>query len=148
MKILIVEPFFTGSHQSWAEGYANSSSHEVEIISLAGRFWKWRMHGGAMTLSKRYHELKFQPDLILATDMLNLPVFQSLVKPICPVAIYFHENQITYPWSPKDKDVELHRDKHYGFNNNSSALSADHVYFNSQFHLDYFFTGLEDFLKQ
>ena len=148
MKILIIEPFFTGSHKAWAEGYQQHSSHEIEILSLPGRFWKWRMHGGAMTLAKRYHKLKFRPDLILATDMLNLPVFQSLIYPTCPVAIYFHENQFTYPWSPLDEDVKLKRDKHYGFINYSSALSADHVYFNSKFHLDSFSTGLEDFLRQ
>ena len=106
------------------------------------------MHGGAVTLAKRFHKLRFQPDLILATDMLNLPVFQSLIKPKCPLHIYFHENQFTYPWSPMDKDVELQRDKHYGFINYSSALSADHVYFNSKFHLNSFLTGLEDFLRQ
>jgi len=106
------------------------------------------MHGGAITLAKRYHKLNFDPDLILATDMLNLPVFQSLVKPKCSVAIYFHENQFTYPWSPNDEDVVLQRDKHYGFINYSSVLSADHVFFNSQFHLDSFFTGLEEFLRQ
>ena len=148
MKILIVEPFLSGSHKAWAESYAKHSKHEVEIISLPGRFWKWRMHGGAVTLAKRYHKLNFNPHLILATDMLNLPVFQSLVKPECPVAIYFHENQFTYPWSPNDEDVELQRDKHYGFINYSSALSADHVFFNSKFHLNSFFTGLEDFLWQ
>ena len=148
MKILIVEPFYTGSHKAWAEGYAASSSHTVEIISLPGRFWKWRMHGGAVTLAKRFHKLAFKPDFILATDMLNLPVFQSLIQPSCPVAIYFHENQFTYPWSTADKDVELKRDKHYGFINYSSALCADHVYFNSQFHLDSFFSGLEKFLRQ
>ncbi len=106
------------------------------------------MHGGAVTLAKRFHKLRVQPDLILATDMLNLPVFQSLVKPKCPLHIYFHENQFTYPWSPADEDVELQRDKHYGFINYSSALCADHVYFNSKFHLDSFFIGLEDFLRQ
>jgi len=148
VKILIAEPFCSGSHKTWAEGYQKHSSHDVEIISLPGRFWKWRMHGGAMTLAKRFHTLKFQPDLILATDMLNLPVFQALAEPKCPVHMYFHENQFTYPWSPADEDVKFQRDKHYGFINYSSALCADHVYFNSQFHLDSFFIGLEDFLRQ
>ena len=89
MKILIIEPFFTGSHKSWIEGYQYSSAHEINILSLPGRFWKWRMHGGAITLAKKYNKLQFQPDLILATDMLNLPVFQSLIKSTCPMAIYF-----------------------------------------------------------
>ena len=148
MKILIIEPFFTGSHQAWAEGYTKLSNNDVEIISLPGRFWKWRMHGGAVSLAKKFYKNGNNPDLILATDMLNLPVFQSLAKPNCPVCIYFHENQFTYPWSPRDQDVELQRDKHYGFINYSSALSSDHNYFNSQYHLDSFFNGLEDFLKQ
>ena len=148
MKILIIEPFFTGSHKIWAEGYKKYSCHKVDILSLPGRFWKWRMHGGAMTLAKQFKKMDFQPDIIMATDMLNLPVFQSLIRPTCPVVIYFHENQFTYPWSPLDKDVELQRDKHYGFINYSSSLIADHVYFNSQYHMNSFFSGLEDFLRQ
>jgi glycosyltransferase involved in cell wall biosynthesis len=148
VKILLVEPFFSGSHKGWAEGYQIHSNHQVEILSLPGRFWKWRMHGGAVTLAKRFHKLSYHPDIILTTDMLNLPVFLSLVKPSCPVVVYFHENQFTYPWSPQDEDVVLQRDKHYGFINYSTALCADHVFFNSKFHLNSFFTGLEDFLRQ
>ena len=148
MKIIIIEPFYTGSHKSWIEGYKKSSNHNIRVISLPGRFWKWRMHGGAITLAKKYQNCKFNPDLILASDMLNLPVFKSLIKATCPIGLYFHENQFTYPWSPNDTDPELQRDKHYGFINYSSALSADHNYFNSQFHFDSFIYGLEKFLRQ
>ena len=72
MKILLVEPYHTGSHASWAEGYARYSQHQVDILSLPGRFWKWRMHGGAVTLARQFLESETQPDLILATDMLDL----------------------------------------------------------------------------
>ena len=51
MKILILEPFFTGSHQQWAEGFQKHSTHQVEILSLSGHHWKWRMHGGAIALA-------------------------------------------------------------------------------------------------
>ena len=148
MKILIIEPFFSGSHKSWAENYVKHSKHDVDILSLPGRFWKWRMHGGAITLAKKYNRLQLNPSIILATGMLNLPVFMALTKPRCPVAIYFHENQFTYPWSKYDKDVELQRDKHYGFINYSSALAADCLFFNSKFHFESFFPGLEKFLSQ
>ncbi|MCK4549847.1 MAG: DUF3524 domain-containing protein, partial [Candidatus Krumholzibacteria bacterium] len=67
MNILIVEPFLTGSHKSWAEEYARHSSHEVDILGLEGRHWKWRMHGGAVTLAKYFLENDLDPDLILAT---------------------------------------------------------------------------------
>ena len=148
MKILILEPFFTGSHKKWTNEFQFHSKHEIEILSLPGRFWKWRMHGGAITLHKYYEKLNFKPDLIIASDMLNLPIFKSLMKSSIPIILYFHENQFTYPWSKNDPDVELQRDKHYGFINYSSALIADKVLFNSQFHLNSFFHGMKEFLTQ
>ena len=151
MKIALLEPFFTGSHQSWAEGYQQHSQHDVQIFSLPGRHWKWRMHGGAVALAQQFMESSFSPDLILATDMLDLSVFLALTKKktaSIPVAIYFHENQLTYPWSTKDPDVKLKRDNHYAFINYTSALAADHVFFNSQYHLNSFINGIPPFLKQ
>ena len=31
MKILIVEPYFTGSHKQWAEGYKKYSKHKLDL---------------------------------------------------------------------------------------------------------------------
>jgi len=151
MKILLIEPFFTGSHQQWAEGYQRHSEHEVQLLTLPGKFWKWRMAAGAVELAKRFLESDFKPDLILATDMLDLAPFLSLSRKKSggiPTAIYFHENQITYPWSPTDEDVPLKRDHHYGFMNYISALVADKVFFNSQYHYDSFLDTLPDFLRK
>ena len=141
MKILLVEPYFSGSHKSWAEGYKSFSNHNVKIISLPGQFWKWRMHGGAISLAKQFMEMNFSPDLILATDMLDLTTFLSLTKSRTaniPNSLYFHENQLSYPWSNLDRDVKEKRDHHYGFINLSSALVADNVLFNSKYHHDSF----------
>ena len=140
MDILLVEPYFSGSHRSWAKGYQSFTSHNIQILSLPGKFWKWRMHGGAITLAKQFMEMDFSPDLILATDMLDLTTFLSLTKSRTaqiPNVVYFHENQLSYPWSASDKNVEEKRN-HYGFINLTSALSADHVLFNSKYHLDSF----------
>ena len=96
MNILIVEPYYTGSHKQWAEGYKKHSNHKIKIISMKGQFWKWRMHGGAVTLAKSYIELNWKPDVIFCSDMLDLSTFLSLTrkeKKNIPVAIYFHENQ-------------------------------------------------------
>jgi glycosyltransferase involved in cell wall biosynthesis len=150
MDILIIEPYFTGSHASWAEGYRAASRHNVEILALDGRSWKWRMHGGAVTLGRRFMEEGRAPDLILATDMLDLTTFLSLTRTRTagiPTAVYFHENQFTYPWSPGDRDVLRGRDLHYGFINYASALAADRVFFNSRYHMDSFFAALEGYLK-
>lgn len=103
------------------------------------------MQGGAVTLAREAQSREDRPDLIFASDMLNLPVFLTLVKDRLsgvPVAIYFHENQLTYPLQPGEK-----RDLHYGFIHLVSALRADAVYFNSAYHQETFFDELPRMLK-
>jgi glycosyltransferase involved in cell wall biosynthesis len=149
MKILIIEPYLSGSHAAWAKEYAEHSSHEVGILGLEGRHWKWRMHGGAVTLARLFAEGAYEPDVMVATDMLDLTVFLALTKEMTadiPTAVYFHENQITYPWSEKDRDLAKERDVHYCFINYSSALAADSVLFNSEYHRNAFLDSLEPFL--
>ncbi|MCG8608500.1 DUF3524 domain-containing protein [bacterium] len=151
MNILLLEPYFTGSHQAWAEGYAKQSRHDVEILSLPGYFWKWRMHGGAITLARNFMQSSSRPDLILATDMLDLTTFLSLTRTRTAgiaTALYFHENQLTYPWLNIDRDIQKNRDHHYGFINVVSAMTADAVFFNSRYHQESFLTELPRFLKQ
>ncbi len=150
MHILLLEPYSTGSHAQWASGYQRHSSHQVDVLQLAGANWKWRMHGGAVTLARRFMESSLAPDLIVATDMLDLTTFQALTRrrsASIPMAVYFHENQMSYPWSPTDRDVVHNRDKHYGFINFATALAADAVFFNSQYHLESFFEELVRLLK-
>jgi len=150
MNILLLEPYFTGSHKAWALGYQQQSHHEINILSMKGQFWKWRMHGGAVTLANQYIKSDLKPDLILATDMLDLTTFLSLTRKKSsdiPTTIYFHENQLSYPWSPADRDVQANRNKHYGFINYSSALTADYVLFNSKYHQNSFIHEVRKLLK-
>ena len=145
MNILLIEPYYTGSHRAWVDGYARYSRHHVEKLSLPGRFWKWRMHGGAVTLAHRFRSNGTRPDLILSTDMLDLTTFLAMTRDLThdvPVALYFHENQLTYPMRRGEK-----RDLHYGFINYASALLADAVFFNSAYHLETFFDALPRLLK-
>ena len=150
MNILLLEPYLTGSHADWATGYQKHSRHNIHILSMKGQFWKWRMHGGAVTLAHEFLVSEFVPDLIIATDMLDLTTFLALTRRKTvriPVVLYFHENQLTYPWSPTDRDIKYKRDKHYGFINYTSALAADAVFFNSRYNMDSFLTELRRFLK-
>jgi glycosyltransferase involved in cell wall biosynthesis len=165
MRIWLVEPYYTGSHRAWADGYKAHSRHDLRLLALPGRFWKWRMQGGALTLAREAQALGEQPDLILASDMLNVPVFLSLAGGMAgggdgspsamhgsgraqralgrmPLALYFHENQLTYPLQPGEK-----RDLHYGFVNFVSALRAEIVLFNSAYHLEAFLDELPRLLK-
>ena len=149
MKISLIEPFHIGSHAAWAEEYARSSRHAVELLTLKGRHWKWRMHGGAVTLARRFMASPDKPDLLLASDMLDLTTFLALTREKStgiPTALYFHENQLSYPWSSNGTDPEQER-AHYAFINYTSALAADAVYFNSRYHLDIFNHELAKFLR-
>ncbi len=150
LNIIVVEPFYADSHKEWLDNLIFHSSHHIEKLVLPGRHWKWRMHGAAVTLAEEYKKLNTPPDLILCTDMLDLGTFAALIKNEIqgiPIAVYFHENQITYPWNASDKDLNLKRDRHYGFINYTSALVADKVLFNSLYHKESFLNALNPFLK-
>jgi glycosyltransferase involved in cell wall biosynthesis len=83
--------------------------------------------------------------VILASDMLNLPAFLGLTRDALgevPVALYCHENQLTYPLQPGER-----RDLTYGMINWLSMLAADRVLFNSAYHLETWFEKLPRLLK-
>lgn len=150
MKIAILEPYCTGSHAAWARGYATRSAHTVEVFALEGRHWKWRMHGGAVTLARRFLAATFEPDLILASDMCDLTTFLALTRGRTSrtrTAVYFHEDQLTYTWSERDADPTRGRDAHYAFINYSSSLAADLLLFNSRYHRDVYLAALPPYLE-
>lgn len=148
MKICLVEPFHCGSHAAWAEEFARRSRHQVSLLTLTGRRWKWRMHGGAVTLARQFMANDFEPDLLLASDMLDLTTFLALTRTRTtgvPTALYCHENQLTYPWPEQGTNLKQQH-AHYAFTNYTSALAADAVLFNSGFHLEAFIGQLPQFL--
>jgi glycosyltransferase involved in cell wall biosynthesis len=149
MRIVLLEPFMGGSHALWAKGLIGHSRHTIDLFELPGRHWKWRMHGAAPEFSKRFNQLAYQPDLVLATDLMDLAVFCGLSRKKLfqtPVALYFHENQLCYPWSDRDPDTKTGRNRHYAFINVQSALAADYVFFSSNYQKNAFFQRLPEFL--
>ena len=150
-NILFIDPFYGGSHKAWIDGIVKKSRHRVTVLGLEGRYWKWRMLGGAVPLAEKYNALEEYPDLIVATDMLDLNTFLSLTrKKTCdiPVALYFHENQLTYPWSHQDRDRRRGAHRHFGLINYRSAMAADILLYNSTYHRDSFLGALPGLLKE
>ena len=145
LKILLIEPYYGGSHQAWADGYAAHSQHHITLLTLPGQFWKWRMQGGAVTCARLVGEQDIHADLVVVSDMLNLATFRALTRDRfqnTPIVLYFHESQLTYPQNTRQS-----HGWRYGFINYISALAADHVYFNSAYHQDIFFSTLPNMLK-
>ncbi|MGD8331765.1 MAG: DUF3524 domain-containing protein [Acidobacteriota bacterium] len=155
MRALLVSPYHGGSHAAWAEGLRRHSRHDIELLTLPDRFWKWRMHGGAVTLARRFLRDGERPDVILATDMLDLSTFLALTRRVTadvPTALYMHENQLTYPLPDDPGEGPMRRQKgerdhHYAFVNYASMQAADRVVFNSRFHRDAWFEELPRFLR-
>jgi glycosyltransferase involved in cell wall biosynthesis len=148
MRIALVEPYYGGSHQAWADGYAAASVHDVTLITHPARFWKWRMHGAFLTLADALEADIVDhgvPDIILASSMMNVAAFAGAVRTVAPgvpIAVYFHESQFTYPLSPADKT-----DATYPMKNWSSAATADLVIFNSAYHRSVFRDEARKFLN-
>jgi glycosyltransferase involved in cell wall biosynthesis len=145
LRVLLIEPYCGGSHRAWAEGYARHSRHQVDLLTMPARFWKWRMEGAAATLAEEAARLPERPDVLLVTDMLNLPAFLGLTRRYLgdmPAVLYCHENQLTYPFPPGEK-----RDLTYGLINWLSMLAADRVLFNSHYHQAAWFDELPRLLK-
>ena len=146
-RVWALEPYYGGSHRQFLDGLARHSGHDFTLLTLPGRHWKWRMHGGALELAAQAGSLLAQgacsPDLFFASDMVDLPVFLATlgrrgalggaavrqVSGAIPSIVYFHENQLTYPLPPG-----VDRDLGYGFKNLTTALAAQTVLFNSEYH--------------
>jgi glycosyltransferase involved in cell wall biosynthesis len=149
LEITLIEPFMSGSHESWAKDLSKHSRHNIKILSLPGKNWRWRMRGGASALAQAFLDQEHQPDLLLATDMLDLPTFLALTRKkthSLPCAIYFHENQLVYP-SKKRHESKPGHSSQYGLINFHSALAADAIFFNSDFNQHSFLEALPEFLS-
>ncbi|MEM7130562.1 MAG: DUF3524 domain-containing protein [Chloroflexota bacterium] len=151
-SVWLLSPYHTGSHASWANGYKTHTQHKIDLLTMQGRFWKWRMQGGAMELAQQIrHRLQSgeRPDLLLATDMVHVASLLGLLHPEIasgqldvPLILYMHENQLTYPWRPGEKP-----DHTYAMINWTSQLCADQIFFNSHYHLESWFRELPNLLK-
>jgi len=102
------------------------------------------MRGAAITLARQLRTyLQSNPrkfDIIIATDMFDMATFAGLTRDLTsgiPLALYFHENQLTYPLPPGRA-----RDLAFPWINYTSALAADMVCFNSAFHRRAFLEAL------
>lgn len=146
LLVWALEPYYSGSHRAFVDGFREHSSHQVELHTLPGRHWRWRMHGGAFALAEdaRARPPEEAPQILFASDMLDAATYLSLAPAWvrrAPLLAYFHENQLTYPLA---KGVE--RDLGYAVKNLSTAVVADRLLFNSAFHRDEFLEGLEALL--
>ncbi len=146
LNILVLEPYFGGSHRAFLETWMALTTHHVHIRTLPARKWKWRMRGSAIWFAEQVAAMEERIDLIFTCDMVNVADLRALLperRRSLPIITYFHENQLTYP-IPDETD----RDFQYGFTNITTCLTSDAVWFNSQSHREAFLDAAHALLRK
>ncbi|MCI5163464.1 MAG: DUF3524 domain-containing protein, partial [Candidatus Electrothrix sp. AX5] len=115
--------------------------------------WKTRMQLAAPWFAERIVEMIAQNnnqgksfDGILTSTFLDVAVLRSLLAAqgiYLPLAIYFHENQFSYPGQTHDPGM-----LQFASINFNSALCADRLAFNSCYNLETFLDGICFYLKK
>jgi len=142
LHVLLLEPFYGGSHRDFADGLAAASTHEIMLHTLPARFWKWRMRGAALHFAEKVRQPE-RYDVMLTSTLLSLADLKSIWGARCPPAlVYFHENQLDYPLAPGESI-----DYQYGFTNITTCLAAERILFNSRYHSERFFHKLHELLR-
>lgn len=151
-KILIVEPYYGGSHKQFIEGLMSHMDARFSLLQLPARKWKMRMQLAApwfVRKIKEMDEIRRGVDLVLFSTFIDVAVFRALVSQVAGwnrntlFYTYFHENQFAYPgYLPK-------RSQHqFTAINYTSALASDRVAFNSKYNRDTFLRQCRKYLAK
>ncbi len=147
--ILLLEPYYGGSHQSFLTGLQKHVECKFTLLTLPARKWKLRMQLAAPWFAERIMECISEGaefDGILCSTFLDVAVLRSLLAGQgihLPLSIYFHENQYSYPSQTPDPGY-----LQFTSINFTSALCADQLAFNSQYNLDTFLAGIARYLRK
>ena len=144
-NILVLEPYFGGSHQSFLAGLQKHLPCAFHLLSLPARKWKWRMRFAAPYFAELLRTTA-KYDAVLCSTFVDVAALRGLgprwLREV-PLLTYFHENQFAYP-----VQVEHERDLHFAVTNFLSALASDRVAFNSRYNMESFFAGCEEIVKK
>jgi glycosyltransferase involved in cell wall biosynthesis len=132
-RVVLVEPYYGGSHRQWADGLVAHSGHELHLVTHDAAYWRWRLRGSALTLAEDVRRVVAEhgpPDVLLVSDMVHLPALLGFLRRDVgdpAVALYVHENQLTHPVGPRDRP-----DEGLALANWLSMAVADRVLVNSE----------------
>jgi glycosyltransferase involved in cell wall biosynthesis len=146
LKVLVLEPYFGGSHKHFLEGLKKYVPFKYHFMTLPAQKWKWRMRLAAPGYAELLHKSGERFDRILCSTFVDVAAFRGLapkwVREV-PLITYFHENQFVYP-----VQVENERDFHFALTNMTTALASDRLAFNSSYNMESFLEGIEKLFKK
>lgn len=150
-RILILEPYYGGSHKHFLEGLQENVIADYKLFTLPARKWKMRMQLSAPWFVGQIKTLPVDErhfDTVLCSTFVDVAVLRSLFSGVdgwnrdAKVLTYFHENQFVYP-QRFDQPIQ-HQFSSINFH---SALVSDGIAFNSVYNRDSFLAGCGKQLK-
>lgn len=158
-NLLIIAVAYT-SHKRWTLGVQRAlerQGHRVAVHLFPGTEWKWRLHSDAALCEGIARDAArsmgiYGFDVVLVDGLVDASLVAARLRaqggPIrTQVVAYFHENQLTAPTAPGDRDVGRGLHWLHGARNWQTVLAADRVLFNSRTQLDAFFAALPAFFS-
>jgi glycosyltransferase involved in cell wall biosynthesis len=147
VKILVLEPYYGGSHQTFLDGLQTHVPFDFFLLTLPARNWKWRMRLAAPyfadNITALYRQIQF--DAVLCSSFVDVAALRSLLPAEIsqlPFYSYFHENQFAYPVRKEDE-----RDFHFGLTNLTTVMASDLATFNTAYNLQTFLQGVKQIRK-
>ncbi len=148
-RLLMIEPYWGGSHRAFLEGLRRELGFVCTLLTLPPRKWKMRMQLSAFWAAERIEKMAAAGERFDAALCSTFVDATALRARLCrrgihlPLAIYFHENQFSYPGQVDDPG--RHQFTAINF---ASALAADRLAFNSRYNLETFLDGIRQYLKK
>ena len=146
MRILVLEPYFGGSHRRFLEDLEKTLPFSFHFLTLPARKWKWRMRFSAPWYAEKLASLSPDYDALLCSTFVDVATLKGIGPEWLhhiPIYTYFHENQFAYP-----VQVEDERDFHFALTNLTTAISSDKLAFNSHYNLETFLSGCQKIIKK
>ena len=161
-SIIIVEPFYGGSHKQLVDLLFQELSvvenRRVYLLKLPATKWHWRLRCSALYFAEIAPKLSRNNQYIFfCSSMFDLSTFLSLrpdynssnnSKKIVQKILYFHENQLAYPTRQENAYKREIRDFQFGYIQILSSLVADRVCFNSDFNRQSFLKNISAHFKK
>ncbi|NXF01583.1 GTDC1 protein, partial [Smithornis capensis] len=143
MSVLLIEPFYGGSHKQLMDLLQEELQEDCVLCTLPAKKWHWKARTSALCFMQTV-PTNCNYRVLFASSVLNLAELTALRPDLGKLKkiLYFHENQLAYPVQKCQE-----RDFQYGYNQILSCLVADVVVFNSTFNMESFLTSIGKFMK-
>ena len=133
-NVLVLEPWYRGSHRSWIEGWQLHSRHAIRVVAGNDSGWRRSLVTAPARFAQAIDETTEPIDLLVASTPIDLATVLGLIdrstrRP--PTLLYMHESQIGYPPGPKGR--QPYRAMVADLN---SVMSADNVAVATHYHAD------------